>query len=191
MPKRIYIQGSRNPDPKTEALIRQFGTLMLERGCTCLVGSQGKIPRILEEVGVPCVWHAASEFPNDVSGVRCYGSLALTVNDDPEYQRWHSPTKVSRIGWALRLVDWAANADAYVFFPGQEGTMAHLFATITFALRDAQAGNLKQFVLLGWPVSQITAISALFDFNADGRDWFYYFPADHVKSAVDFLLETE
>jgi len=70
MPKRIYIQGSRNPDPKTEALIRQFGTLMLERGCTCLVGSQGKIPRILEEVGVPCVWHAASEFPNDVSGDR-------------------------------------------------------------------------------------------------------------------------
>ncbi|MFH1235339.1 MAG: hypothetical protein V1685_00170 [Parcubacteria group bacterium] len=191
MSMRIYVQGSRKPDEGMTELIRQFGIQMRDRGCTCLVGSKGDIPRILEKVGVPCIWYAASEFPSDAPGnrTRCYASLALTVNDDPEFQHWYGPVEVSRIGWALRLVDWAANADAYMFFPGAEGTLAHFFSTVAFAMRDAEEGKPKRFVLIGWPDEQIGAIRTLFDFNAPGREWFHHFPADHVNLAVDFLLQ--
>lgn len=154
----IFVQGAGKPDQAAEAAITRLGELLKEHGCRCHVGSKGAIPDILQKTGVPCARYA---FEGD---------------------------EINEHTWSNRLADWVSKGDAFVFFKGDVGTLAHLMPVLAFSKKMwARKGGSRKVALVGWSQAEKTAIKVLMGFSYDGPDWLRSFEYDQIEQAVAFL----
>lgn len=168
---RLMVQGDRDAKGIEDA-VRQLGELCKERGIGLNVGEAGQIVRLLAETGAHVRVHQAKpERPNVPGGftgeiVDCYGSMQQhpareflhVIRSDEERQRI-----LHRASWGLRLACLDAS-DGFIFFPGREGTLAHLVPIMAFIVKgevDKGVTRPRRIAFVGYSASQIVALRHL------------------------------
>ncbi len=93
------------------------------------------------------------------------------------------------IAWGNRLGVWASTSQAYCFFAGNEGTLAHLFPVLAFIAKRKKGTQAKPVALIGWDPTKIAAVMQLMGLTRETA-WFRSFELTEINKAVDFLTAT-
>ena len=183
--KSVFVQGSAHPDQDVTAAVVQLGQLLKAKDWQALVGAGGRIPHILASTGVYSVFHALEQHQSTegANEATYYSGYVLLLT---RYIKPHASD--DEISWGLRLVDWIAKAQSFVFFPGDKGTLAHLFPVLAFAAkRWTPAGKPRKVALIGWDDEQLTAMEKLHGLTAQGAEWLNCFSLEEIEQAVEFI----
>lgn len=187
--RTIFIQGDRDAKGAEEAA-RRMATVFREAGIHLLLGAYGELVKIFTDAGcaVTCHGFRANErgkCPSGVTFVDCTEisrrELSVVANEAGK------ALDFTAVAWGMRI-GLLLTANAYCFFPGREGTLAHLFPCIAFAVKHN-----KQIVFVGWQEPQLTALhNLLCETEAIGRevkwpDEFAFYGLQEAGNAANFL----
>ncbi|MFC1663443.1 hypothetical protein ACFL04_04790 [Patescibacteria group bacterium] len=152
------------------------------------LGANGGLVNLLVTSGVTCICHETSSLQREVQAedpaTINYGQAAASAENHL------TPLPDSELlQWGLRLTDWAAKSHGFVFFPGREGTLAHLMPVLAFCSKLwAKSGEPRKVVLLGWREDRLGELERLMGWGGSGfPEWLKDFQLDEVKEAVEFL----
>ncbi|MFA6272387.1 MAG: hypothetical protein WC693_04790 [Patescibacteria group bacterium] len=194
MTKRVFIQGDRDPSVDLAACALEIAQLLKQRGWEANVGAYGGLVRIFEESGMRCHAHVIAPRGREVQfSERIVASVTdcnQLVRSLPAEVRWGGEAD-QILTWGLRLGIWMAHSDAFIFFAGREGTMAHLIPVLAWNRKVlAKEGRAKKVVLFGWLRSQINALRAL-GLYSPADTWLAFYPAFRWSEelTVNFLTE--
>lgn len=201
--RRIMVQGDREA-ASFSPQVRQLGEICAARRIGLNVGESGEIVRILAETGADVRVHRAKpEPPNIPVGARVEVVDCLT----PAQQALNhlrgqamiglgSGITEKRLAWAIRLAVLTETSYGFVFFPGREGTLAHLIPILAFIAKgERDKGRYcRRVALLGWHVDNIFRVLRLFATGAADIDKLMQFvrpyPLDQVQEALDWIADS-
>lgn len=193
---QLMVQGARDARGIEDA-VRALGTICKERGIGLNVGEAGQIVRLLAETGAHVRVHQAKPEPPNVPDefmgrfVRCYSAAKVVHGMDT------IPDGIScdRLAWAVRLA-CMCSSDGFIFFPGREGTLAHLVPIMAFIAkgeRDKGVARPRRVALVDWPMDDVKAVEQLFRLElARDRQWFFHFTTrlpTRMGNIVDWLTD--
>ena len=196
---RIMVQGDRDATG-IEDTVRALGTLCKERKIGLNVGEAGQIVRILAETGADVRVHQAKSVrPNVPEG--CTNVKIVDCFTPAEKARWqleeevagmchHSSRSSRTLAWAVRLA-CLDTSDGFIFFPGREGTLAHLVPIMAFIAKgevDKGVARPRRVALVGWGDAKKDALLELFDIG-DDDEWVGSFTIDEMDSVVSWLVD--
>lgn len=182
---KVFVQGDREAR-EISFLARRLTWQLKKAGIKVNLGAYGELVKIFIEAG--CVAHChghrkdRGNCPLEVDYFNCH-QAALDV-----CRAAHLPEEtLLPVAWGIRL-GLLLNSDAFVFFPGREGTLAHLFPVLAFSAKR----QTKPVALIGWPEEIWNPKVQKFIFPPDGRlpKWFRHFSADEIDQVVPFLSQT-
>lgn len=203
----IFVQGDRDAKG-IEAQVQELGALCKERQIGLNVGESGKIVRILSESGARVVvYRSKDDEPNadmgpNVSVVDCVTPAAMAT--EHLLHRGAFQVKAKRVGWGVRLAVLEQTSEGFVFFPGREGTLAHLFAIAAFIAkgeRDAGHTITRRIALVGWESEQSSLVLNLFrhqhptpfagglGYEIPDTSFFGLFSIGQVSEALDWVAK--
>lgn len=199
---RLMVQGDRDATGIEDA-VRELGRICKEREIGLNVGEAGQIVRILAETGAHVRVHQAqieaTNLPEGFTGeiLDCYNA-GVTARNDLQRHEGFSPN-IRYTCWGIRLAALAAS-DGFIFFPGREGTLAHLVPTMAFIAkgeRDKDVARPRRVALMGWNNMTVDALSILFDLenNVDPEEandwhrWIRCFETNEMTVAINWLTE--
>ncbi|MFA6524793.1 MAG: hypothetical protein WCT33_00825 [Patescibacteria group bacterium] len=199
MTKRVFVQGDRDPGVDLSACALKTAQLLKQSGWEANVGAYGGLVRIFEESGMRCHAHVMAPRGREVQFSDCIVSVTdcnQLVRSLPANIRWGGEAD-QILTWGLRLSVWMAHSDAFIFFAGREGTMAHLVPILAWNRKVlAKEGRAKKVVLIGWDKLQRDALYTLGlitipegDWASDDAEWFRTYSMYNVEGAVNFLTE--
>ena len=179
-----FVQGDRDAT-SIEECAKQLATTFAEKGIEVNLGAYGKLVEIFLAAGVKATCHEH----RGKKGSRAQGQivdceqLLAGVGISAEQR--------ATAAWGLRL-GLLLSSDAFVFFPGQEGTLAHLLP----AIAHASKGDPKPVALLGWEGNSLFAPlkSLLFPLLCNLNHvppWLNSFRSDQVDDVISFLQEID
>jgi hypothetical protein len=173
---KVFVQGDRDAHG-CENASRAIALKMAKCGIEVNLGAYGKLVEIFLAAGCPahCHGHRSGDrgkaFGKGASYADC--TLIAKLAGYPDTRE---------VAWGLRLGVLMANSDAFLFFSGREGTVAHLVPILAFACK---LWKNKKIALVGWEPEKISALAVLM-----GRlpENVRIFGADPTPQAVvDFL----
>lgn len=182
----VFIQGSGSPTEQQEAAARRIGQLLAEKGWEANVGSYGGLVPIMIDSGIPCHAHL-TRFRDGVDA----DSLASMTNCNdlaqPVLSEIDATENAGRmLPWSIRLGIWMSSSDAFCFFAGDKGTLAHLVPVLAWIGKAlASEGKSKKVILIGWDEEQLKALHTLGLTGAG--DWFRVCALDQPEIAVEHL----
>jgi predicted Rossmann-fold nucleotide-binding protein len=169
---RVFIQGSGSPTEQQAAVARRIGQLLAEKGWEANVGSHGGLVPVMIESGIPC--HAyLTRFRKSVD----VDSLTTTIDcnqlAEPIVNYLGKAADMDRmLPWSVRLGVWMARSDAFIFFAGDKGTMAHLVPVLAWIGKAlAPEGKAKKVILVGWARERVKALETL-GLVTEDDEWF-------------------
>lgn len=190
---RIFVQGDRDAKG-IEKQVRELGTLCKERGIELGMGENGKIVRILTGSGVESWVHHAKHDADlsivpgpNVHIVDCERPAHMAT----EYLRnvGNVLAKEGRIGWGVRIGTISSTANGFVFFPGREGTLAHLFyAAADIARRERDKEKpCRRVALVGWESEDSRSVLNLLGRGGRGIEFIGMFSLEQIPQALDWV----
>ena len=185
---RVFIQGDRDTSGEIIVSAAKIGKLLAAKGWQANVASYGNLVEIMEQSGVLCHAHIMPSngrevrFTDRVESVTNCNSIAETVTETLPYITEDTANTVS---WGTRLWILLGNSDAFLFFPGRAGTLAHLVPVMTFNRKHGWKNGYKKVVLFGWLPEQIEALKVLGLISSEGG-WLTIIDEDEELS-VTFL----
>ena len=196
---RLMVQGGRDATG-IEDTVRELGTLCKERGIGLNVGEAGEIFRLLAGTGtfgthvrVYMAKDKHSNAPEGFSGelIEC-NVMGRDVQDriKNDYYFPDDPPGSDRLAWAIRLACFAAS-NGFIFFPGREGTLAHLVPIMAFIAkgeRDKGASRPRRVALVDWPNAKKDAILELFNIG-DDDEWIGSFTINEMPKVITWLVD--
>ncbi len=190
---RIFVQGDRDPSgPAYDAAVRLGKAIKQTRCWGVSLGAYGGFVKALEESGVDCLCHE-TEIPDhgNVKFKTAPSIDAAPLADVVIAELGGGVFEKSKrlIAWGNRLGVWASTSQAYCFFAGNEGTLAHLFPVLAFIAKRKKGTQAKRVALIGWEPQKVYSIVLLFGFSVE-TNWFQTFSLDDVEAAVEFLTAT-
>lgn len=191
---RLMVQGDRNAQG-IEGAVRRLGEICKERGIGLNVGEAGQIVRILGETGAHVRVHQAKpERPNVPEGFTGEIYPLESAARNLIMKRRLKGATIDRMAWAIRLAYTSDTSDGFIFFPGREGTLAHLVPIMAFIAkgeRDKGVARPRRVALVGWSGPMITALATLFNIwpNKPGGEWLNTFTTEDVTKAVAWLVD--
>ena len=187
---RVFLQGDRDPEGAAREAATKLGLGLKVEGWGVTLGAYGGFVKVLEETGVSCICHETK--------IKGHGDVKMTKSPSIKCQELGEAVStmlgggifakaVDEISWAIRLGVWMGTSQAYCFFAGREGTLAHLVPVLAYNTKGwIKEGNPRKVALVGWEVEDVAAIMRLFKLNKD-TTWFAYFSLEEVDKAVAFL----
>lgn len=196
---RLMVQGDRVANKGVQADLEKLGKICLQKGIGLNVGEAGEIVQLLTTASGASVrvHQTKAEKPNNVvpnssfQKVNVCISAAHAVAEIAEHYNSRRLTGKTT-GWALRLAVMLDSSDGFIFFPGREGTMAHLIPAMAFIAkgeRDKGAPRPRRVALIGWNPDQVTALYTLFSIKAEKDGWIQPFSLDNIAAAIDWLTD--
>ena len=163
----IFFQGDRDlSGPAVEAL-RTMITWCKDHQVRVVTGAYGAVVKLAHEIGADVTSYGHREqdkgkVPDGAKFVDC---------SIPGHQY---------LGWGNRLGQILEASSGAVFFSGREGTLAHLFPFLEFAMKGK-----KRVALVGWDNIKIEAISVLIDQRPVAVSLFSFDQAEEAISWVN------
>lgn len=196
---RLMVQGDRDARGIADQ-VRRLGELCKERGVGLNVGESGEIIRILCGTGANVRIHKAKlELPNlsgdceNVTVVDCIGpGIAAGKYLDERHD-----FVVNRLEWAVRLMCMISSSttDGFIFFPGAEGTLAHLIPVMAFIAKGERdkGKETRRVALVGWPTVKVMHLRQLFGIGMDPKDdWLESFARTHpMEGILNFVTKAD
>jgi hypothetical protein len=167
---KIMVQGDRDAAGIAE-LAAAIAAIVAKMKVVVNLGAYGELVKIFLDAGCKAFCHTHRGKGKIAPNVSYYDCelLSKTLGFADQEAAWGI-----RLGLMLR-------ADAFLFFSGREGTLAHLFPALAFAKKKG-----RRVALVGWPKDQEAAILALL---GGEQVWLRLFDAnDDPQLVVDFLL---
>ena len=100
---------------------------------------------------------------------------------------------VDRMAWAIRLAHMSDTSDGFIFFPGREGTFAHLVPIMAFIAKDERDKGVprpRRVALVGWDAYAMNALRTLMQIRPRDVDWIQNFIlSKEIESIVSWLTE--
>lgn len=184
------MQGDRAPEGDAKIAALRLGTLLHAKGWGASVGAYGGFVKVLEDSGISCICHeTAMRDHGDVKSTKSpvihFGGYADLVID----QMGQAVSGAKReLSWASRLGIWMGTSQAFCFFAGREGTLAHLAPVLAYNIKGwAKEGRPRRVVLLGWDLLDLAHIQALFNIRGPATNWFMHYELEEIDDAADFL----
>ena len=188
---RLMVQGDRDAQG-IEGAVRQLGQLCKEREIGLNVGEAGKIVRILGETGAHVRVHQAKkEPPNVPEGFTGEIYPLESAARNLIMKRRLKGATVGRMAWAIRLAHMSDTSDGFLFFPGREGTLAHLVPILAFIAkgeRDKGVPRPRRVALVDWPDAKKDALLELFNIG-DDDEWVGSFDIEEMRRVVSWLTD--
>lgn len=175
---KVFVQGdrdARDSEKAAQAIAAEF----CRRSVHVNLGAYGRLVRIFLEAGCPatCYGHRErGEVPGEVPFRDCLALSKLLLSKEGGGSR--------ELAWGIRLGILMATSDAFLFFAGREGTVAHLLPVLAFASKRWQEKPHK-IALVGWNQEQISALVKLMGPMPNGVRFFG--PDPTPATVVDFL----
>ena len=171
---KVFIQGDREAkgcEESARALAQEFA----RQGIEVNLGAYGQLVAIFLEAKCPAVCHGhrandRGQCPDTVE------FIDFSVPGNPEVVNQDS-AKI--YAWTGRLDHLIEGSEAAVFFPGREGTLAHLMPFLAFAKRQS-----KKVALVGWSTEMVKALDTL------GCNGFVSFSSDEPSAVAKFLTQS-
>ena len=172
---RVFVQGDRDAKG-CKAVAQVIAMELRQRQVGVNLGAYGELVEIFFVAGceVRCFGHRESRgrVPEKVTFTDC-----MQVAKDLKH-----PSR--EVAWGLRLGLLMEASDAFLFFAGREGTVAHLVPVLAFASKRWREKP-RKVALVGWDQDQIYALTKLMGPMPNGVR---FFGADPTPAAVvDFL----
>ncbi|MFZ5391505.1 MAG: hypothetical protein ACOZAJ_04515 [Patescibacteria group bacterium] len=186
----VFVQGDRDPEGEAKIAATRLGNLLKENGWGVSLGAYGGFVKVLEETGVPCLCHETE--------IKDHGDVKFKkspyINFKPVAESVSNllgggiySNALKEISWANRLGTWMATSQAYCFFAGREGTLAHLIPVLSFNAKSWTKTKPRKVALIGWNREDLKAIMHLYNLYGD-TPWFMYYDLNLVDQAVNFLI---
>lgn len=192
--KRVFFQGDRDISGEAREtaikIMRGLGKL----GWKANVGAYGALVAAICKTGVSVRGHGfgAKDQPEqidrdkfefvDCSSAKIEGlsidSASRNIKLYPNYQPYT---------WAIRLAMLMETSNAFIFFPGRQGTLAHLIPILAFNIKGKEKP--KKVALVGWNRIISGMLLLLVGIDKEMTPWFGIFNLDEVDQVVEFLNE--
>lgn len=192
---RLMVQGDRDAKGIEDA-VRRLGTLCKEREIGLNVGESGEIVRLIAESGASYMVNQAqpgdSKLPEHLlrDHTRNCQAAAFMAQEGFHRLAWDSP-KLPRLAWCIRLA-CLDTSDGFIFFPGREGTLAHLVPIMAFIAkgeRDKGVARPRRVALVGWPIGKYTNLCELMEINPSNYTWVHPFTLAQVGNVITWLTD--
>ena len=185
--KVVAIQGGRSLDQYDtirEVALFLGQSLELSQWIAAL-GETGGLVKTLIESGVSTIVHRFKKREGNSSqlSVDFYPTAMDAAN---KLEMPNGEEGVKYLSWAMRLAALGGLPQAYIFFHGNEGTIAQLAATLAVNMKREEK---RKIILIGWQRIEITGLCTFYNFPFNEQPWFKSVPAtkDGVYQAVKFL----
>ena len=181
--KRLFIQGDRSPNPEQTIAATKIGQLLSQAGWEANVGGFGGLVRIMNELGVNCHAHVMKR-PAQQEDFSDSAYKSATTTDTRAFNVPLATAGLIEdnedISWGARLSLVMARSDAFLFFAGKQGTMAHIVPALAHIIKGKSE---KKLVVIGWPTEQVEALEILGLWNEKCQAY----DLDQVEATVEFL----
>ena len=184
----MFIQGDRDLGGGSFAeAAMKIAILLNQKRWEANVGIQGDLVRIFDESGILCHGHIAAPLRTvHVGSIRTITDCNIIAQSLPREYR-QGGVADPFVTWSLRLGIWASRSDAFLFFSGREGTIAHLVPILAWNRKSlAKEGRAKKVVLFGWSRDQMYALRTLGLWSPADK-WLAFH--ENEEMAVEFLTK--
>lgn len=194
MSKRVFIQGAREVTWKQRQAAFGLGCLLKEAGWEANVGELGQLVSIMQESGIPCHIHLHTTRQREEDPIR--GTFIASVTDcvtlaeslPQEEDEFPEVTKM--VAWGIRLGHLIGKSQAFIFFAGAEGTIAHLVPVLAMIKKHyAKKEIFPRVAFVEWEEEKLNAIGTLFDLGFEDFSWCQNFRLDQMDQVAHFITQ--
>jgi len=166
----------------------EIGKLLHQAGYEANVGAYGGFVKLFQESGITIHPHEMDVNRQvtyeEIEAVDCVKIANELFGRDESF----IPSMLKEIAWGIRIGLFIATSNAFLFFHGREGTLAHLFPVLAHATKGWVKNNTPRPVaLVGWPPEEVAAIMKQFNISRDSN-WFAHFEINQAQKITDFLI---
>ncbi len=164
MKKGIFFQGSAKTSNSEADMLKKVFEWCRQNKVKVLTGSHGNIVELAHQSGAKVVSYFCK---SDKGKIPSHGHSISTYHEGyPAYS------------WGSRLGSLVDTADGVIFFPGEMGTLAHLFPFLAFASKKQTV----RVAIVGWGYLEELSFKTLI--RNTNSDNIRFFSLEDAKQAV-------